>query len=83
MALKPKSGTAKASPNTLKHLHFSSFHVARCPMPDDYITNQFPVRLSTIEEYSIPGNLSVHEDVFVTQLKLTYSELRKKSDFVY
>jgi hypothetical protein len=57
--------------------------ISRRPMPEDYITNQFPVRLSTIEEHSIPGNLSVHENVFVTQLKLTYAELSKKSDFVH
>jgi hypothetical protein len=53
--------------------------ISRRPMTDDYITNQFPVRLSTIEENSIPGNLSVHENIFVTQLKLTYAELSKKA----
>ncbi|KAJ7917781.1 hypothetical protein B0H13DRAFT_1869952 [Mycena leptocephala] len=53
--------------------------ISRRSMPEDYITNQFPVRLSTIEENSIPGNLSVHENVFVTHLKLTYAELSKKA----
>ncbi|KAJ7838985.1 hypothetical protein B0H13DRAFT_2677309 [Mycena leptocephala] len=53
--------------------------ISRRPMPDDYVTYQFPVRLSTIEENSIPGNLSVHENVFVTQLKLTYAELSKNA----
>ncbi|KAJ7107876.1 hypothetical protein C8R44DRAFT_940816 [Mycena epipterygia] len=45
--------------------------IARRQIPDDYVFHQFPVRLSTIEENSIPGNLAVHRDVFVTQLKLT------------
>ncbi|KAJ6536231.1 hypothetical protein B0H19DRAFT_962812 [Mycena capillaripes] len=53
--------------------------IPRRPMPDDHITQQFPVRLSTIEENSIPGNLAVHENVFVTQLKLTYAELCKNA----
>ncbi|KAJ7687362.1 hypothetical protein B0H17DRAFT_939446 [Mycena rosella] len=47
----------------------------RRPLPDGYITHQFPVRLSTIEENSIPGNLAVHEDIFITQLRLTSAEL--------
>ncbi|KAJ7659847.1 hypothetical protein B0H17DRAFT_954562 [Mycena rosella] len=38
--------------------------IPRRALPDDYVTKQFPVRLSTIEENSIPGNLAVHEDVF-------------------
>ncbi|KAJ7467913.1 hypothetical protein FB451DRAFT_1039789 [Mycena latifolia] len=38
--------------------------ILRRPLPDDYVTTQFPTRLSTIEENSIPGNLAVHEDVF-------------------
>ncbi|KAJ7912813.1 hypothetical protein B0H13DRAFT_1874402 [Mycena leptocephala] len=53
--------------------------ISRRPMPEDYIANQFPVRLSTIEENSIPGNLSIHENVVVTQLKITYAELSKKA----
>ncbi|KAJ7455167.1 hypothetical protein FB451DRAFT_1049047 [Mycena latifolia] len=50
----------------------------RHPLPDGYITHQFPVRLSTIEENSIPGNLAVHEVIFITQLGLTPAELSKK-----
>ncbi|KAJ7914007.1 hypothetical protein B0H13DRAFT_1712280 [Mycena leptocephala] len=61
--------------NEISALQFISHR----PMPDDYVTYQFPVRLSTIEENSIPGNLSVHENVFVTQLKLTYAELSKNA----
>ncbi|KAJ7211405.1 hypothetical protein GGX14DRAFT_362904 [Mycena pura] len=53
--------------------------IPRRRLPDDYMTHQLPVRLSTIEENSIPGNLAVHHDVFVRQLKLTPAELSKKA----
>ncbi|KAJ7803561.1 hypothetical protein B0H14DRAFT_3091955 [Mycena olivaceomarginata] len=42
--------------------------IPRRPLPDGYTTKQYPVRLSTIEENSISGNLAVHEDTFVFQL---------------
>ncbi|KAJ7667335.1 hypothetical protein B0H17DRAFT_1142824 [Mycena rosella] len=43
----------------------------------DYRTEQFPIRISTKEESSIPGTLAVHQDIFITQLKFTYAELTK------
>jgi hypothetical protein len=33
------------------------------------------VRLSTKEENSITGNLAVHYNIFITQLKMSYGEL--------
>ncbi|KAF7343538.1 hypothetical protein MSAN_01974300 [Mycena sanguinolenta] len=53
--------------------------LARRPLPDGYKTKQFPIRVSTIEENSITGNLAVHEDVFITQLKLTPTELSRQA----
>ncbi|KAJ7120380.1 hypothetical protein C8R44DRAFT_877810 [Mycena epipterygia] len=52
-------------------------NIPRRPLPDGYRTPQFPVRISTEDESSIPGNLAVHYDMFVTQLKMTYPELSK------
>ncbi|KAK7016044.1 hypothetical protein R3P38DRAFT_2542966, partial [Favolaschia claudopus] len=53
--------------------------ISRRPLPKGHVTKQFPVRISTIEENSIAGNLAVHEDIFVTQLGLTHAELSKKA----
>ncbi|KAJ7445336.1 hypothetical protein FB451DRAFT_1055712 [Mycena latifolia] len=55
--------------------------ILRRPLPDDYVTTQFPTQLSTIEENSIPGNLAVHEDVFVTQLKMHSTEVARRFVF--
>ncbi|KAF8215601.1 hypothetical protein K438DRAFT_1748526 [Mycena galopus ATCC 62051] len=38
--------------------------IPRRPLPEGYKTKQYPIRLSTIEENSISGNLAVHQDVF-------------------
>ncbi|KAF7324360.1 hypothetical protein MSAN_02522500 [Mycena sanguinolenta] len=54
-------------------------HTPRRPLPDGYKTIQFPVRISSIEENSIAGNLAVHEDVFVAQLQLSHAELSKNA----
>ncbi|KAJ6579121.1 hypothetical protein DFH09DRAFT_866630, partial [Mycena vulgaris] len=40
-------------------------------------TSQLSVRINTIDQSSITGNLAVRYDVFVTQLKMPYSELVK------
>ncbi|KAJ6550618.1 hypothetical protein DFH09DRAFT_1319795 [Mycena vulgaris] len=52
-------------------------NLPRRPLPDGYKTSQLPVRINTIDQSSITGNLAVHYDVFVTQLKMPYSELVK------
>ncbi|KAJ7751581.1 hypothetical protein B0H16DRAFT_1460136 [Mycena metata] len=66
------------------HKHFESLsshpllqHPPRWPLPANHKTEQFPIRLSTKEENSVPGTLAVHYDIFVTQLKMKYSELNK------
>jgi hypothetical protein len=41
----------------------------RCPIPNGYITEQFPLRATTIEEATVRGNLQFHEDIYKTQLK--------------
>ncbi|KAH8993094.1 hypothetical protein EDB83DRAFT_2509997 [Lactarius deliciosus] len=50
-------------------------HVSRRPMPPGYKTEQFPVRVSTIEEATVHGNLLFHDDIFLTQLKRTAEDL--------
>ncbi|KAJ8469601.1 hypothetical protein ONZ45_g16837 [Pleurotus djamor] len=47
----------------------------RRKIPLGFKTQQFPLRLSTIEEASIEGNLAVHEDVYINQLRFQESEL--------
>ncbi|KAK7035128.1 hypothetical protein R3P38DRAFT_3312220 [Favolaschia claudopus] len=77
MALEPLLKRAKSAPDL-------EFHRDICPTLSQkskrgHVTKQFPVRISTIEENSIAGNLAVHEDIFVTQLGLTHAELSKKA----
>jgi hypothetical protein len=42
---------------------------SRRPLALDGKTKQFPLRTTTIEEASIQGNLTVHDDAYLTQLK--------------
>ncbi|KAJ7658414.1 hypothetical protein B0H17DRAFT_1145634 [Mycena rosella] len=46
-------------------------------LPDDYKTQQFPLRLCTIDESSTKGNLAVHVETHVNQLGLSYEQLTK------
>lgn len=41
----------------------------RRPIPKGYITEQFPLRATTIEEATVRGNLQFHDDIYTTQLK--------------
>ncbi len=50
-------------------------HTPRRPMPKGYVTEQFPLRATTIEEATIRGNLLFHDDVYVTQLKRPADQL--------
>jgi len=50
-------------------------HKPRRQMPKGYITEQFPLRATTIEEATIRGNLLFHDDVYVTQLKRSADQL--------
>ncbi|KAH6911331.1 hypothetical protein BKA70DRAFT_1560410 [Coprinopsis sp. MPI-PUGE-AT-0042] len=43
---------------------------ARRPHPEGHKTEYFPLRLSTIEEATAKGNLLVHEDIYLHQLKM-------------
>lgn len=43
-------------------------HKPRRPMPDGYVTKQYPTRVSTIEEATVDGNLKFHDDLYLTQL---------------
>lgn len=49
--------------------HPSLQHKPRRPMPDGYITQQYPTRVSTIEEASTEGNLLFHDELYLNQLE--------------
>ena len=50
-------------------------HKPRRKMPAGYKTEQFPLRVTTIEEASVHGNLQYHDEVYHTQLKRSSEEL--------
>lgn len=50
-------------------------HPQRRCIPLGHKTEYFPLRTSTIEEASIEGNLAVHEDVYIDQLKFSIDHL--------
>ncbi|KAJ8522779.1 hypothetical protein ONZ45_g630 [Pleurotus djamor] len=50
-------------------------HTQRQAMPAGHKTKQYPLRTSTIEEASVEGNLAVHEDIYINQLKRSEEEL--------
>jgi hypothetical protein len=50
-------------------------HKPRRPIPNGYITEQFPLRATTIEEATVRGNLLFHDDIYITQLKRSADEL--------
>ena len=45
------------------------------PMPPGYITEQFPLRATTIEEATVTGNLLYHDDIYTNQLGRTHEDL--------
>ena len=64
--------------------HFKSYtthpalqHKPRRPMPKGYVTEQYPIRATTIDEATVRGSLLYHEDVYLTQLKRDPEELSK------
>lgn len=44
-------------------------HKPRRPLPKWYVTKQYPLRTTTIEEATVRGNLLFHDDIYITQLK--------------
>jgi hypothetical protein len=49
--------------------------IARRPLVAGHKTQQFPLRTTTIEEASVHGNLTVHEDAYLVQLKQQRDDL--------
>ncbi|KAK7013155.1 hypothetical protein R3P38DRAFT_2640298 [Favolaschia claudopus] len=49
----------------------------RRPLPPSHTTKQFPLKICTIEEASVKGNLACFVESHITQLGLTYDELTK------
>ncbi|KAH9174559.1 hypothetical protein EDB89DRAFT_1848821 [Lactarius sanguifluus] len=58
-------------------------HPPRRPLPVGHKTVFHPLRASTIEEASVDGNLLVHDDVYLVQLKRTSEDLDKMADVSY
>ncbi|KAF8273932.1 hypothetical protein EI94DRAFT_1794963 [Lactarius quietus] len=52
-------------------------HTLRRPLPSGHKTIFHPLQASTIEEASIGGNLLVHDDVYLVQLKHPLDKLKK------
>ncbi|KAH9058017.1 hypothetical protein EDB83DRAFT_2506745 [Lactarius deliciosus] len=52
-------------------------HPPRRPLPIGHKTVFHPLRASTIEEASVDGNLLVHDDIYLVQLKQTSEDLDK------
>jgi hypothetical protein len=50
-------------------------HEQRRPVPKGYKTQQFPLRVSTIEENSIKGNIAVLRNIYIDQLGLKEDHL--------
>lgn len=48
---------------------------ARRPLPTGYKTRQFPLKISTIDESTISGNIAVLHDTHIIQLDLTHEQL--------
>ncbi|CAA7268575.1 unnamed protein product [Cyclocybe aegerita] len=50
-------------------------HPPRRRMPAGYKTEQFPIRITTIEEATVRGNLLYHDDVYLNQLNRPLKDL--------
>ncbi|KAF8241151.1 hypothetical protein L208DRAFT_1229582 [Tricholoma matsutake] len=57
------------------HKHPDLQHQPRCPLPPHHKTRFFPLRVSTIEEASVKGNILVHDGIYLVQLKRTIDDL--------
>ncbi|KAF6749453.1 hypothetical protein DFP72DRAFT_1014355 [Ephemerocybe angulata] len=51
--------------------------VQRATHPDKFTNTYHPLRVSTIEEASVEGNLHVHQDLLITQLEKAIEDLSK------
>ena len=50
-------------------------HADHCKMPNGHCTKQFPLWTSTIDKSSILGNITVVNDIYTNQLKLSPEQL--------
>ncbi|KAF8239242.1 hypothetical protein L208DRAFT_1475704 [Tricholoma matsutake] len=57
------------------HKHPNLQHRPCCPLLPCHKTNFFPLRVSTIEEASVKGNLLIHDDIYLVQLKHDLADL--------
>lgn len=54
-------------------------HKPRHTLPKGHNTKFYPLRTSTIEEASVPGNIAVHEDTYIRHLKQTPEKLSTRA----
>ena len=52
-------------------------HKPRRPLPPNYQTKFYPLQASTIEEAFVQGNLLVHDDIYLIQLKCRPEDLNE------
>jgi hypothetical protein len=50
-------------------------NISRRKLPEKYVTRQFPLKVSTIDEATVTGNIAVHVNTLNTQLLLTHEQL--------
>jgi len=55
--------------------HFKLQHKVCQPMPKYFVTKQYPLCVSTIDESSIAGQPKVLNNIYIKQLKLKHEEL--------
>ena len=55
--------------------HSSLQFLLRRPIPDGYKTKFYPLRATTIDKATTTGNIHVHEDAYITQLKQSSDSL--------
>ncbi|KII82620.1 hypothetical protein PLICRDRAFT_71144, partial [Plicaturopsis crispa FD-325 SS-3] len=50
-------------------------HTPRTPQPDDHMDKEFPMKVTTTDEASVPGNIKHWDDTYITQLEYVPVEL--------
>jgi hypothetical protein len=53
-------------------------HKIRRQMPADYVTKQYPLRVSTIDESSIAGQTKVLHNVYIDQMKMKHEDFEDR-----
>jgi len=62
----------KGSEDIINHEDFQ--HIERRKLPTGYMTKQYPLRASHIEEASVKGNIAVVDNVYISQLRMSETD---------